>query len=102
MKRHMVRLTPEAQNDLVSIYDYIVDVSGPSRVADRYLDRIGKFLSGLSVFPERGTLRDDVRDGLRIIGFERNASVAFIVEDESIIVLRILGKGQEFRQANKD
>ncbi len=29
----MVRLTPEAQNDLVSIYDYIVDVSGSSRVA---------------------------------------------------------------------
>ena len=54
------------------------------------------------MFPERGTLRDDVRDGLRIIGFERNASVAFIVEDESVIVLRILGKGQEFRQANKD
>ncbi len=98
----MVRLTPEAQNDLVSIYDYIVDVSGSSRVADRYLDRIGKFLSGLSVLPERGTLRDDVRDGLRIIGFERNASVAFIVEDETVIVLRILGKGQKFRQANKD
>ncbi|WP_312807850.1 hypothetical protein [Agrobacterium cavarae] len=59
-------------------------------------------MSGLSVFPERGTLRDDVRDGQRIIGFERNASVAFIVEDESVIVLRILGKGQEFRQANTD
>jgi len=97
----MVRLTPEAQNDLVSIYDYIIEVSGSSVVADRYLDRIGNFLSGLSVFPERGTLRDDVRDGLRIIGFERNASIAFIVEDERVIVLRILGKGQEFRESNE-
>lgn len=98
----MVRLAPEAQNDLLGIYDYIVEVSGSSVVAGRYLDRIGNFLSGLSVFPERGTLRGDVRDGLRIIGFERNASVAFIVEDEKVIILRILGKGQEFLEAEKD
>lgn len=98
----MVRLAPEAQDDLAGIYDYIVEVSGSSVVADRYLDRLGNFLSGLSVFPERGTLRDDVRDGLRIIGFERNASVAFIVENEKVIILRILGKGQKLLEAGKD
>ncbi|CUX13842.1 hypothetical protein AGR7C_Cc110115 [Agrobacterium deltaense Zutra 3/1] len=34
--------------------------------------------------------------GLRIIGFERSASVAFVVEQDDVVVLRLLAKGQEF------
>lgn len=36
-----------------------------------------------------------MRAGLRIVGFERSASVAFIVEDESVVILRIASKGQQ-------
>jgi toxin ParE1/3/4 len=41
------------------------------------VNRIIGFLAGLDVFPERGTIRDDIKPGLRIIGFERSASIAF-------------------------
>jgi plasmid stabilization system protein ParE len=37
-----------------------------------------------------------VREGLRIVGFERRVSVAFVVEDSEVIILRILYAGQEF------
>jgi len=41
-------------------------------------------------------VREEVRSGLRIIGFERSASVAFVVEEEDVVVMRILAKSQEF------
>ncbi|MGV2166922.1 type II toxin-antitoxin system RelE/ParE family toxin [Agrobacterium sp. 16-172Ci] len=95
MKYYVVRLSPEAQADLVHIHQNIASKSGSSAVADRYIDRIGIFLSTLNVFPERGTVRNELRVGLRIIGFERSVSVAFVVEQD-VVVLRLLAKGQEF------
>ncbi|MDS7594922.1 type II toxin-antitoxin system RelE/ParE family toxin [Agrobacterium tumefaciens] len=96
MKYYAVRLSPEAQTDIVRIHASIVENSGSPVTADRYIDRISGFLSSLNVFPERGTVREEVRSGLRIIGFERSASVAFVVENDDVVVLRILVKGQEF------
>ncbi|MDH0613865.1 MULTISPECIES: type II toxin-antitoxin system RelE/ParE family toxin [unclassified Agrobacterium] len=96
MKYYAVRLSPEAQTDLVHIHQNIVGKSGSPAVADRYIDRIGIFLSTLNVFPERGTVRNELRVGLRIIGFERSTSVAFVVEQDDVVVLRLLAKGQEF------
>ncbi|MGQ2918175.1 MULTISPECIES: type II toxin-antitoxin system RelE/ParE family toxin [Rhizobium] len=102
MKYYAVRLSPEAQTDIVRIHARIVDKSGSTITADRYIDRISGFLSSLNVFPERGTVREEVRSGLRIIGFERSASVAFIVEEDDVVVLRILAKGQEFGEIAPD
>lgn len=96
MKYYVVRMSPEAQADLVHIHQNIAGKSGSSAVADRYIDRIGIFLSTLNVFPERGTVRNELRMGLLIIGFERSASVAFVVEQDDVVVLRLLAKGQEF------
>jgi len=102
MKHYAVRLSPEAQTDIVRIHARIVEKSSSTVTADRYIDRISGFLSSLNVFPERGTVREVVRSGLRIIGFERSASVAFVVEEDDVVVLRILAKGQEFSEATGD
>jgi len=48
----------------------------------------------LQTYPERGTVRDRVLPGLRIIGFERNASIAFRVVGDSVEILRILRRGR--------
>jgi len=42
-------------------------------------------------------VRSDHRPGLRVVGFERSASVAFVVEDDSVIILRIFHRGQDIR-----
>jgi toxin ParE1/3/4 len=94
VKRYVVRLTPEAEADLFNIYRYILEASASQVVALGYLDRINSFLSSFQTFPERGSLRNEIRDGLRIIGFERSASIAFLVEAESVIILRIAYGGQ--------
>lgn len=43
----------------------------------------------------RGSLRNEVRDGLRIVGFERSVSIAFLVEPDEVIILRIALHGQQ-------
>lgn len=95
MKRYRVRLSPGAEDDLVEMHSYIVENSGSSIAADRYLDRLDGFLASFDAFPERGTVRSEIRPGLRIVGFERSVSVAFIVEGEDVVILRILANGRQ-------
>jgi toxin ParE1/3/4 len=49
----------------------------------------------LAIFPERGTLRDDLRPGLRVIGFERRIAVAFHVQGGKVTILRVLYAGRD-------
>ena len=51
--------------------------------ARTYVNRILAYVMGLEAFPKRGSLRDEIRPGLRVIGFERRVSIAFVVEDET-------------------
>jgi toxin ParE1/3/4 len=101
---HTVVFTPEAQGDLLDLYDYIASHGGPSR-ALRYIERIEKTCMSLQSLPERGTHRDDLRPGLRVMGFERRVVIAFQVTSGSVAILRILYGGRNvelaFRQDNR-
>jgi toxin ParE1/3/4 len=79
------------------LYDYI-EQSSPSSAA-RYVDRIEEFCMKLSLFPERGTRRDEVRPGIRIIGFNRRVAVAFYVRDREVEIARILYGGRDLVRA---
>ncbi|MGO8064388.1 type II toxin-antitoxin system RelE/ParE family toxin [Rhizobium leguminosarum] len=95
MKRYSIRLTDEAELDLASIYSFVRKTSASS-VARDYVARIKTFVSGFETYPERGSIRDHVRPGLRIVGFESRVSVAFVVEPTEVVVLRILYAGRRF------
>ncbi len=47
------------------------------------------------MFPERGRRRDDIRQGLRVIGFERRVTIAFHVTDDFVIIDLILYGGRD-------
>lgn len=94
-----IRLSTRAERDLGEIHAFISREAAPA-VARGYLARILNYLEGFDVFPERGALRDDIRPGLRIFGFERRVSVAFIVEEDDIVILRILYAGRQFEGEN--
>jgi len=51
------------------------------------------------MFPQRGRSRSDVREGLRVIGFERSANIAFVIDERTVTILRILYGGQDIRRA---
>src|SRR6478609_1819411 len=84
VKREVI-FSPEALDDLLSLYSYIAEQSGPS-VAIGFIDRIEHYCLGFDVAGERGRKRDDLRPGLRIVGFERRITIAFHVEPKVVTI----------------
>lgn len=97
MKHRVVIYMPEAGDDLDWIYDTITRASSVN-AANRYDERIRAFCERLEFGSERGTLRNDVLPGLRVIGFERSASVAFVVEADQVVILRIFYGGANWER----
>jgi toxin ParE1/3/4 len=85
--------TPEAQDDLLEIYDYIAEHGRPDR-AMTYIERIEAACASLQTIPNRGTLREDLRPGWRVIGFERRALIAFHVNSNSVAICEFCMVGE--------
>ena len=95
MKQRVVVFSPEAEDDLGAVYDWIANRAGAT-VAFGYVERLTNAALGLSLASERGTLRSDIRNGLRVIGFERRATIAFSVSANRVTILRIFQGGQDW------
>lgn len=95
MKRRAVILSPEARDDLLNLYDWIADASSEA-IASGYLDRVERYIRGFDLAAERGAARDDIREGLRIVGFERRLTLAFSVTDTEVTILRVLYAGRDW------
>ena len=95
---HKVTFSPEAQADLLDLYDNIAGNAG-AETAIGYIGRIEAACHGRADFPERGTRRDDLRPGLRVIGFERRAVIALQVAETTVTILRILYGGRDLDAA---
>ncbi|HBC07009.1 MAG TPA: type II toxin-antitoxin system RelE/ParE family toxin [Rhodospirillaceae bacterium] len=91
---HRVLFAPEAQNDLKELYLYIAARAGDGR-AMAYVERIEAYCLGFADFPERGTRRDDLFPGLRVVGFEGRVTLAFLVGADTVSFLRILYGGRD-------
>lgn len=89
-----VRFRPAAEADLFNLYGYVAERSGRAR-AGAYIDRVEAACLGLADFSERGTRRDDLRPGLRVIGIERRVAILFQVTAERVEIGRILYGGRD-------
>ena len=50
----------------------------------------------------RGSSREDLFPGLRIIGFERRVTIAFTVTQDAVVILRLLYAGRSVDAAFED
>jgi toxin ParE1/3/4 len=98
VRKREVVFSPEAAADLIGLYEFIAENSGSVR-ALTYIGRIEKYCRGFELISERGTRRDNIRPGLRIVGFERRATIAFHVEDRRITIDRIFYGGRNIADA---
>lgn len=96
--RREVNFRPQAEADLFDLYRYIASEAGRA-IAGGYIDRIEAACMALQTFPERGTRRDDIRPGLRTIGFERRATIVLRVMVREVIIVRIFYGGQAYERA---
>lgn len=95
MNRRAVTFTPQARSDLLSIGDWIAERAG-SEVALGYTARLEAYCNGFEFASERGQRRDDLRPGLRVVGFERRIAIVFAVSDDEVTILRLHYAGRNW------
>lgn len=98
MKRFRVRFSDEALADLAAMFEGLLPLAG-EQVARGFVGRLQAACLKLDAFPERGRLRNETRPGLRIIGYRRQASIAFAVAGEEVVILRVLRRGADIEAA---
>jgi len=92
---YRVVFSPEAEEQLVALYRYIAAAASPN-IAARYTDAIVTYCESLSTFPHRGTMRDDVRPGLRITNYKKRAVIAFDVTADLVSIIGVFYGGQDY------
>lgn len=96
MKAYKIILHERAEGELRQLYRDLAsdDKAGPV-IAWNYVSGIRQFITELATFPKRGTVRDGLIPGLRIIGYRRSVSIAFVVEEAHVLVLGVFYGGQD-------
>ena len=90
-----VIFTPEAEQQLTDLYQYIANATSPNSAA-RYIDAIITYCEGLCSFPQRGTQRDDVRPGLRVTHYKKRTVIAFTADAGVISIIGVFYGGQNY------
>ena len=63
--------------------------------ASRFTSAIIDYSERFDTFPQRGTRRDDLRPGLRTIGFRRRVTIAFTAEQDLVTIVSVFYGGQD-------
>lgn len=90
-----VIFTPEADDQLLELHRYLA-AAGSAEVAARYAESIVAFCEDLGTFPKRGRARDDIRSGLRTVGFKRRVVIAFAVLGQAVVIVGIFYGGRDY------
>lgn len=98
---YRVIFTPEAEEQLTDLYRYIAAAVSPD-IAARYTEAIVSYCESLCTFPRRGTMRDDVRPGLRITNYKKHAVIAFDVDAELVSIIGVFYGGQDYETILQD
>ena len=93
-----VIFTPEANRHLAKLYEFIEGELSPE-TAQRFTNSIVDYCNGFSTFPHRGTQRDDLRHGLRIVGFRRRGVIAIVVRTNQVFIIGVFYGGQDYETA---
>ena len=91
---HRVAYRPTARLDLKEIYDWIAERADPA-TADAYVQRLQDACARLSLFPARGSPRDELEPGLRSIPLSGRATAYYRVEGRIVRIVRILRPGRD-------
>ena len=98
---YRVVFSPEAQEQLADLYRYIAQAASPD-IAARYTNAIVSYCESLNTFPHRGTMRDDVRIGLRGTNYKKRAVIAFNVDADQVSIIGIFYGGQDYEIVLQD
>jgi toxin ParE1/3/4 len=92
MKKRQIIFSLTSRADLALIESWITENAG-AKTASNYSKRICQRLETGS---ERGTKRDEIRLGMRVIGFEKRVNILFVVAPTAVTILRIFYGGRNW------
>lgn len=101
MSGYRVVFGRDAAQQLEDLYEYIADNGSPDDAA-QFTEAIITFCENLAELPRRGTTRDDVRPGLRILGYRKRVVIAFAVVDKVVAILGIFYGGRDYESLLTD
>ncbi len=99
--KYKVRFHAAAQRDITELLTELTPKAGVA-TATRFVDRIVDYCLSFETFPQRGTRHDDVSPGLRTVGWRRRATIAFEVNDDTVIILRMLYAGRSLELPDEE
>ncbi|MBB4235656.1 type II toxin-antitoxin system RelE/ParE family toxin [Rhizobium esperanzae] len=82
-----------AEAELDELYELLLTRAGPV-IAGAYVQGLYDFIDDLAAFPERGTVREGSVPGLRIIGYRRRVTIAFVVQGNDVVILGVFYGGR--------
>jgi plasmid stabilization system protein ParE len=92
---YRVVFSPEAENQLIALYHYIADAASPD-IAARYTENIINYCDSLQISPLRGTMRNDIRPGLRVTNYKKRTVIAYAVSSDLVSILGVFYGGQDY------
>ena len=92
---YRVVFSPRANAQLEALFSYLEGEAG-AVTASGYTGAIVSYCRGFDIFPHRGTRRDELRPGLRTIGFRRRVTIAFDIDANMVTIIGIFYGGQDF------
>ena len=96
MRRLPVRFRAQAHQDIKDIFDWIVSETNSPSVAENLVNRIYARCETLGDFPRKGSARNDLHQGVRILTFERKAVIVYRVLAEDVEVTNIFYGGRDW------
>ena len=93
-QRFRLVLTSQARQQFRELRRSIASVSGSEVTARNYMRALTDSIEPLPDFPLRGQAFSLHHPGMRIIGFRRNLLIAFLVTDDSIVILSFFSTRQ--------
>jgi len=95
---YKVLFSPEAQDQLAGIEDYIAEAANSPDIAARFVDAIVCYGESLTDFSLRGLRRDDLVPGLRITNYRGRVVVAFLVDEteHTVFIVGVFYGGQDY------
>lgn len=85
---------PMARDDLRDIFLRRRDYDGPL-AAFELVSSIEQRCETLAEFADRGTPRPEIAPGLRSIPYKRHAVIAYLVEEEQVVIVGIMYGGRD-------
>ncbi len=100
-RQYRVIASPSVFIDPASIFEHIERWTEDHALAARTVGQIREYIGALCDTPRRGTRRDDLRPGLRIVTFRKRTAIAREIDEtaRTVTILRIFYGGQDYETA---